>query len=277
MANIWEYKVVSIGNIRLFPKLRLSKFSKLAKNFDHSPKLWWKLNPGPRIISLMLYQIGHWAFCSTCASNKHQFTSSMYHHASLVLSNWANWVNLSKESWIKGKLHCQCCEFVKTSVVWLVPGYCANGARYYDGACYWLGTTSKSFSEAENHCQERGRGHLATFHSEQDYEFLKKVRGSVITQTNVKKICIWLIPVDCVKCGIRQRTGTGVRNMKSMQLPLAVIFLWIIFTGLGDMAPIGLQPWSAQPCVGNISGSTLYLDHKHLNFTIMLDYLGVYK
>ena len=51
----------------------LAKFSKLAKNFDHWPKRWWELNPGPRFISLMLYQMGHRAFCTTYALNNHQF------------------------------------------------------------------------------------------------------------------------------------------------------------------------------------------------------------
>ena len=30
----------------------------------------------------------------------------MHWHASLVLSNWANWVNLTTKDWIKGKLDC---------------------------------------------------------------------------------------------------------------------------------------------------------------------------
>ena len=64
--------------IGVFPKLPLSKFrssklAKLAKNFDHWPQNWWELNPGPRIISLMVYQIGHWTFCTTCVLNNHQF------------------------------------------------------------------------------------------------------------------------------------------------------------------------------------------------------------
>ena len=60
----------------VFLKLRLKKFVKLvklAKNFNHWSKLWWDLNPGTRIIGLMLYQISHWVFCTTCASSNHQF------------------------------------------------------------------------------------------------------------------------------------------------------------------------------------------------------------
>ena len=52
------------GRVRLpegvFPELQLSKMSKLAKLAW--PKLWWDLNPGPMIISLMLYQIGQLSF-----------------------------------------------------------------------------------------------------------------------------------------------------------------------------------------------------------------------
>ena len=36
-------------------------------------KLWRELNLGPRITSLMPYQIGHRGFCSGCASNNQQF------------------------------------------------------------------------------------------------------------------------------------------------------------------------------------------------------------
>ena len=49
----------------------------------------------------MLSQIDHGAFCSTSASN-----SSLNCHAWLVLSNRANWTNLTKGGWIKEKLNC---------------------------------------------------------------------------------------------------------------------------------------------------------------------------
>ena len=51
----------------------------------------------------MIYQIGHRAFCASCTST---FTSFMHWHASLVLSNWANWDNLTTKGWVKGKLEC---------------------------------------------------------------------------------------------------------------------------------------------------------------------------
>ena len=64
-----------------FPKLWLNKFVKLvklAKTFNHWPKLWWELNP-EAIISLMLSQIGHWAFCTTYASNNQPVPCTTMH------------------------------------------------------------------------------------------------------------------------------------------------------------------------------------------------------
>ena len=60
-----QYRNDNIGVIRqfkingVFPKLPINKLSKLDKKCDHWPKFWWEQNPGPRFISLMLYQIGH--------------------------------------------------------------------------------------------------------------------------------------------------------------------------------------------------------------------------
>ena len=91
-----------IESIWVFPKLRLNKFVKLvklAKIFNHWSKLGWELN-----ISLMVSQIGNWAFCSTCASNNHQF--HVLPSMTVYFSNWANWVNLTKEGRIKRKLDC---------------------------------------------------------------------------------------------------------------------------------------------------------------------------
>ena len=36
-------------NGRVFHKLQLNELVKLAKTFNHWPKLWWELNPGPNI------------------------------------------------------------------------------------------------------------------------------------------------------------------------------------------------------------------------------------
>ena len=58
------------------------------------------------------------------------------------------------------------------------------------------------------------------------------------TLPNFLKNCMKLKefgPSSGSRCRVR-----GARNMKSMRLPLAAIFLWLIFMGLG-------RPWSPQP------------------------------
>ena len=75
LSNSETLRVISIAIpvIGVFPKSRLNKLVKLAKTFNHWPKLWWELKRGPKIINLMLSQIGHWVFCTTGSSNNHQF------------------------------------------------------------------------------------------------------------------------------------------------------------------------------------------------------------
>ena len=90
--------------IGVFPKLQVNKFAKLvklAKTFNHWPKLWWELNPSPKIISLLLSQIANEVSVPPLPQT---ITSFMYYYAWLLLSNGANWVNLIKEGWIKGNL-----------------------------------------------------------------------------------------------------------------------------------------------------------------------------
>ena len=78
------------------------KLVKLVKTFNHSTKIWWELNPGPIIISLMFSQATELSVWPV----PQKITTSMYYHAWLISSNLANWVNLTKEGWIKGKLEC---------------------------------------------------------------------------------------------------------------------------------------------------------------------------
>ena len=51
--------------------------------------------------------------------------------------------------------------------------FCLPGHTAYNRKCYKVYTSGKSFNEAEELCNKLTNGHLATYHSEQDYNFLR--------------------------------------------------------------------------------------------------------
>ena len=58
-----------------------------------------------------------------------------------------------------------------------VPVGCPMGYNLLDGICYLSVNTPKTFYEAESACNAIPGGHLAAFHSQQDYDNLIKLTG----------------------------------------------------------------------------------------------------
>ena len=52
------------------------------------------------------------------------------------------------------------------------PSPCAEGFTLYKGVCYKGFTTPKTWEEAEEECNVLPGGHLAAFHSREDYNML---------------------------------------------------------------------------------------------------------
>ena len=52
------------------------------------------------------------------------------------------------------------------------PSPCAEGFTLREGICYKLSTSQKQWDDAEAKCNELPGGHLAAFHSSEDFNFL---------------------------------------------------------------------------------------------------------
>ena len=57
------------------------------------------------------------------------------------------------------------------------PSPCAEGFTLYEGVCYKLFTTNRTWSDAEAECNELPGGHLAVFHSQEDFNVLTALMG----------------------------------------------------------------------------------------------------
>ena len=53
--------------------------------------------------------------------------------------------------------------------------YCLPGHTLYNGKCYNLYLRGATFNAAEAACNKLNEGHLAAYHSLQDYEFLQNL------------------------------------------------------------------------------------------------------
>ncbi len=59
----------------------------------------------------------------------------------------------------------------------LDTNYCPDGSSsgYHNGNCYMMFYSSKTWSEAEAHCNKLPRGHLASFHTDQEWELIRSL------------------------------------------------------------------------------------------------------
>ena len=53
--------------------------------------------------------------------------------------------------------------------------YCLSGHTLYNGKCYKLYLRGAAFEATEAACNKLNEGHLAAYHSLEDYEFLKNL------------------------------------------------------------------------------------------------------
>ena len=57
------------------------------------------------------------------------------------------------------------------------PSPCADDFTLYEGVCYKGFTTPKNWEDAEAECNKLPGGHLAAFHSREDYDVLAGLMG----------------------------------------------------------------------------------------------------